>query len=163
VQSTLGGRRGLAVATMTILLLLVLIVPLALAFGMIAVHADDIAGWVQSLATRTVPPPPGWVAELPIVGMRLALRWKALADARPDALAARLAPYTGQIVGWTVGTVGGIGLLLVQFLLVVLLSAILYASGETAANGVVRFARRLGGARGEGSARLAAQAIRGVA
>src|SRR5262249_20340139 len=31
------------------------------------------------------------------------------------------------------------------------------------ANGVVRFARRLGGARGEGSARLAAQAIRGVA
>jgi predicted PurR-regulated permease PerM len=163
VQSSLWGRRGLAVAAMTILLLLVLIVPLALALVTIAAHADEIARWVQSLATRTVPPPPNWLAELPLVGRRLVVRWKEMAEARPEDLAARLAPYSGQIVGWTVGTVGSIGLLLVQFLLVVLLAAILYAAGERAADGVVRFARRLGGARGEGSARLAAQAIRGVA
>jgi predicted PurR-regulated permease PerM len=40
---------------------------------------------------------------------------------------------------------------------------LLYASGETVGDGVRRFARRLAGARGEHSARLAAQAIRGVA
>jgi predicted PurR-regulated permease PerM len=163
VQSSLWGRRGLAVAVMTVFLLLVLIVPLTLALGTIAAHADEIARWVQSLATRTVPPPPDWLTELPVVGPKLVVRWKELAAARPEELAARLAPYTGQIVGWVVGTVGGIGLLLLQFLLVVLLAAILYASGETAAEGVVRFAQRLAGARGENSARLAAQAIRGVA
>jgi predicted PurR-regulated permease PerM len=163
VQSSLWGRRGLAVAVMTVFLLLVLIVPLTLALGTIADHADEIARWVQSLATRTVPPPPDWLTELPVVGPKLVVRWKELAAARPEDLAARLAPYTGQIVGWVVGTVGGIGLLLLQFLLVVLLAAILYASGERAADGVVRFAQRLAGARGESSARLAAQAIRGVA
>jgi predicted PurR-regulated permease PerM len=163
VQSSLWGRRGLAVAVMTVFLLLVLIVPLTLALGTIAGHADEIARWVQSLATRTVPPPPDWLTELPVVGPKLVVRWRELAAARPEELAARLAPYTGQIVGWVVGTVGGIGLLLLQFLLVVLLAAILYASGERAAEGVVRFAQRLAGARGESSARLAAQAIRGVA
>src|ERR1043166_8977120 len=70
VQSSLWGRRGLAVAVMTVLLLLVLIVPLALALGTIVANANEIARWVQSLATRTVPPPPDWLAELPLVGSR---------------------------------------------------------------------------------------------
>jgi predicted PurR-regulated permease PerM len=46
---------------------------------------------------------------------------------------------------------------------VVIFASILYASGETAAEGTRRFARRLAGARGEHSARLAVGAIRGVA
>ena len=41
--------------------------------------------------------------------------------------------------------------------------AILYAYGETAASMVVRFARRLGGRRGEQTVHLAAASIRGVA
>jgi len=43
------------------------------------------------------------------------------------------------------------------------LVAILYANGETAVEGVVRFARRVGRERGERTVRLAAQAARGVA
>src|SRR5437879_12299660 len=67
------------------------------------------------------------------------------------------------MLGWFVVAVGGIGMVLVQFLLVVLFSAILYASGETAAEATRRFARRVAGRHGERSARLAAQATRGVA
>jgi predicted PurR-regulated permease PerM len=78
-------------------------------------------------------------------------------------MSARLAPYGRQIVGWVIGTIGNLGLLLVQFLLVVLFASILYASGETAAEAVRRFVRRLAGTRGEHSARLAVGAIRGVA
>ena len=58
---------------------------------------------------------------------------------------------------------GSIGLLLVQFLLTVIIAAILYANGETAARGADRFARRLAGPRGENAVHLAAQAIRAVA
>jgi predicted PurR-regulated permease PerM len=58
---------------------------------------------------------------------------------------------------------GSVGGTLLQFLLVVVLSAILYANGETAARGVRRFGRRLAGQRGENSVVLAGQAIRGVA
>jgi predicted PurR-regulated permease PerM len=53
--------------------------------------------------------------------------------------------------------------MLIQFLLVVIVAAILYASGETAARMVLRFGRRLAGERGENSVILAGQAIRGVA
>jgi len=163
VESALGGRRRLAVAVMTAVLLLGLILPLALALGTIVVHAEDIAGWSRSLATWSVPPPPDWLVRLPLAGPRLAAKWQEAAAVEREALATRLAPYTQQMLGWFVGAVGSVGMVLVQFLLVVLFAAILYASGETAAEATRRFARRVAGRHGERSARLAAQAIRGVA
>jgi len=54
-------------------------------------------------------------------------------------------------------------MMIVQFLLTVIIAAILYSNGETAAAGVRSFARRLAGQRGEEAAVLAARAIRGVA
>ena len=51
VESMLWGRRGLAVAVMTLLMLLGFIVPLALALLTIVTHAHDIVDWVESLAT----------------------------------------------------------------------------------------------------------------
>ena len=164
VQSVLWGRRGLAVAVMTVVLLFGLLGPLALALSTIVDRSQDIANWMQSLAGWSPPSPPGWLERLPLVGPRLATRWKeAAAAVATEGLSARLAPYSRQIIGWILGSIGAIGMVLVQFLLIVLFSGLLYASGETAADAVRRFARRLAGARGEHSARLAAQAIRGVA
>jgi predicted PurR-regulated permease PerM len=54
-------------------------------------------------------------------------------------------------------------LLLGEFLLTVIIAAIFYANGETAAHGAERFARRLAGPQGENAVHLAGQAIRGVA
>ena len=54
-------------------------------------------------------------------------------------------------------------MMVVQFLLIVALSAVLYANGESAAAGARRFGFRLAGERGESSIVLAGQAIRGVA
>jgi len=163
VQSALWGRRGLAVAVMTMVLLLGLIVPLALALTTIVAHSQEIASGAQWLATWSVPPPPDWVERLPLVGSRLIARWKEVSAIDAGDFSARLAPYTRQIIGWILGTVGTIGMVLVQFLLVVLIAAFLFATGEATADGVRRFARRMAGARGEHSARLAAQAIRSVA
>ena len=66
-------------------------------------------------------------------------------------------------MGWLVARAGGIGMMIIQFLLTVIISAVLYANGDTAADGVRRFARRLGGRPGEDAAILAAKAVRGVA
>jgi predicted PurR-regulated permease PerM len=51
----------------------------------------------------------------------------------------------------------------VQFVLTVIIAAILYGGGENAADLACRFGRRLAGERGEQSVRLAGQAIRSVA
>ena len=161
-QAWLGGRRFLAVALMTIVLLLILVVPLYLGIETIVENADRIADWSKSLATLTVPQPPAWVEALPVVGAKFAGRWQQLAAAGPEEVAARISPYARAFAFWFVRRVR-IGLLLVQFLLTVIIAAILYANGESAARGADHFARRLAGPQGENAVHLAGQAIRGVA
>ncbi len=162
-QRWLGGRRALAVAAMTTALLLMLMVPLYFAITTIVNNAEQVMAWSKSLARLAVQPPPAWLAAVPLVGASLAKRWQQIAAAGPEELAVHLSPYAQTIVRWFVGQVGSIGLLLVQFLLTVIISAILYANGETVARGADRFARRLAGPRGENAVHLAAQAVRAVA
>ena len=162
LQARLRGRRSLAVAVMTVVLLLGLVVPLSLAIGAIVGHADVIVGWATSLASFTLPPPPGLLEQLPLIGAKLVARWQELA-AHPEEVSSRLAPYARSAVAWFVSLLGGIAGLLVQFLLVVAVAALLYARGEGFADFVRRFAIRLAGLRGERAVHLAGQAIRAVA
>ena len=162
-QTWLGGRRSLAVAAMTIVLLLVLVVPLYFGIAAIVENTKRLVDWSQSLTTFTIPPLPSWVESLPLIGTKLAARWQKVMAARPEELSAHLAPYAQKLILWFVGQVGGVGLLFVQFLLTVIIAAILYSNGETAARGAERFARRLAGVQGEEAVHLAAMAIRGVA
>jgi predicted PurR-regulated permease PerM len=163
LQAQLGGRRWLAVTIMTLAMLLVLVVPLVLAVTAIVDHAEEIAGWPTSVAARQVPPPPDWVEKVPLVGSRIATEWRQLAATPSEDLVARATPYVRKAVGWFAGQAGGFALMLLHFLLIVVVTAILYATGETAAKGVRRFARRLAGVRGDDSVVLAGQAIRAVA
>ncbi|UCF93010.1 MAG: AI-2E family transporter YdiK [Desulfobacterales bacterium] len=163
LQRRLWGKRGLAVAVMTAVLLLVFVVPFSLAVVTIVGKADEIVGWVKSLAAFTVPAPPQWLASLPLVGAELADRWQQIAALSPEDLSARLAPYAGRVVRWFVSQAGSAGMIILQFLLTLIIAAILYANGDTAASGVRVFARRLAGQKGEETAVLAAKAIRGVA
>ena len=52
---------------------------------------------------------------------------------------------------------------MLEFLLTVLIATLMYASGESVADWLLRFGRRLAGDRGTEAVRLAGQAIRGVA
>ncbi len=163
LQQRLWGKRRLAVVVMSLALLLVLLVPLTLAVVTIVDKADQIVAWIKSLASFTVPSPPQWLASIPLVGAKLADRWQQLAALSPEDLSARLAPHAGRIVRWFVSQAGGAGMMIFQFLLTVIIAAILYANGDAAAGGVRAFARRLAGQKGEEAAVLAAKAIRGVA
>jgi len=163
LQTRLWGKRGLAVTVMTLALLSVLIVPFSLAIVTIVAKADEIVGWAKSLATFKAPPPPAWVDNVPIVGGKAAQAWAQVAAIGIQGLAANAAPYLGNVTRWFVAEVGSVGLVLVQFLLTIVVSAILYLHGECAAAHVSRFARRLAGPQGENAVQLAGQAIRGVA
>ena len=55
------------------------------------------------------------------------------------------------------------GMMILEFLMTVIIAAILYANGDAAATGVRAFSRRLAGQKGEEAAVLASKAIRGVA
>jgi len=159
IQARLWGKRSLAVAVMTLILLLVLVVPLTLAIATIADNAGRIAAWTKWLTEFEVPPPPDWVAGFP----RLQAFWQEVAATGIQEYAARFAPYARTGTRWLIAEVGNFGLLFVQFLLIVVIAAIMYAGGESAAAWLKRFGRRLGGERGAGAVVLAGKAIRGVA
>lgn len=163
LQAKLGGRRSLATAVMTVALLLVLVIPLGLAVGALIGNIDDIVAKANSLQTLQVPPPPAWVAGLPIKGPELSAEWQRLSEEGPGSLSARMTPYAGGALRWLAAQIGGVGGMILQFLLIVIISVILYMNGETAARGVRRFTTRLAGANGDRAAVLAAATIRGVA
>jgi len=163
LQRRLWGKRSLAVAVMTILLLLLLMGPLALAIGAVVNQVERLSDLQATLATMTLPAPPAWLAKLPLVGGKLTQQWQAIVSTSPEELATKLAPYVRDVLQWLLAKVGALGGTIVQFLLIVIISAILYSTGETAAAGVKAFMRRLSGPDGENIVVLAGQAIRGVA
>lgn len=162
VETWLWGKRGLAVAAMTIIMLILFIVPFSLAIAAIIDNADRITDWVKSFQIQALPNLPGWLSGAPIIGPKLTAAWESVRSG-PEGLAARLVPYAGMLFTWFLSQAGGVGTLALQFLLTVIIAAICYANGEKAAAGVIRFARRLGGHRGEEATVLAANTVRGVA
>jgi predicted PurR-regulated permease PerM len=163
VQGWLWDKRALAVTVMTLLLLCVLVVPLTFAIGTIVSNVEEIVEWTKSLKALQTPSPPEWVVTLPVVGSRAADLWRYAAVLGLQEIGARVAPYAGGVIKWFAAQVGGVGVLLVEFLLTVILAAAMYANGERASDRVARFGRRLAGRRGDDAVQLAGQTIRGVA
>ena len=163
LEARLGGRRWLAVAAMTTLMLLVFIVPFMLAIGTIVDNADRISGWVTTLMTASAPAAPAWLAKVPLAGDRLTDLWNEIVLAGAGGLMPRLQPYAGGAAQWIIKQAGTLGGALLEFLLTVVITAIMYAHGDTAAAGVRAFGRRLAGPRGEEVVNLGGAAIRGVA
>jgi predicted PurR-regulated permease PerM len=162
-QARFGGRRGPAVAMMTVILLLILIVPLYFAVTTVTENVGQISKWSKSLGTLIQSQPPIWIEAVPVVGARLANRWREFSAAGPNEIAAHLAPFARTLTLWFLSRVGNLGMLLVQFLLTTMIAAICYANGEAAARGMLTFADRLAGSEGVKAMHLAAQAVRGVA
>jgi predicted PurR-regulated permease PerM len=162
-QQRLYGRRSLAVLMMVLTMLLVFVVPLALAIETLVSNAGTLKNWADAVATLNMPTVPRWLAALPWIGDDIARGWEQMRTLSAGALAQRAAPYAAALVRWFLAQVSGVGLLFVQFLLTVLIAALMWARGERIVDVVLRFSARLAGERGVAVARLAGQAIRGVA
>lgn len=161
LQRAFGGSRKLAVAAMVTLLLVIVIAPLVLAVSTIADQADRLSE--IKLAELRIPAPPGWIRDVPVVGEKVAAEWQAFASATPEELATKAAPYVRPVGAWVAAQAGSAGVFVAHLLLTMLLCAVLYVTGETAARGVRRFAGRLHGEAGDDAVLLAAGSIRAVA
>ena len=163
LQARLWGKRGMAVLVMTVLLLLVLVVPLGLAVWVLIGNSERIAAWVSSLQEVGLPPPPAWLSGIPLAGDRITAGWAHLSAQGAEGFTAQAAPYVRLFIEWLITQMGGVGSMILHFLITVIMCAVLYTTGETAARGVRKFAVRLAGSNGDRAAVLAAGAIRGVA
>jgi predicted PurR-regulated permease PerM len=162
LEAFLGGRRYVAVAIMTAMILLVVFVPVTLALLTIVHSAQDITNEIHASQAIAIPPPPSWLRGFPFGGERMAAEWSRFAALDPQQRAATLAPYAYSALQWFAVRAGGVGTMLLQFLLTAIVSAIVLARGETVRDGILRFAARLGGRQGYDAAVLAGKTIRGV-
>jgi predicted PurR-regulated permease PerM len=163
LQRRLWGRRTLAIAVMTIGMLMVFVLPFWVALSTLAEYSGQVGAWTKSLHDVTIPPPPGFIDGIPVVGAKVSAAWRDAASEGWSALVARLQPYIVKFLQWLAAEAGSIGMVIVEVALTFVVTTVLYANGEAFATGVRRFGHRLAGAHGEQSIKLAGQAIRGVA
>lgn len=164
VQTRLWGRRWLAVAAMTLALLLLFVVPLILAIVTLVGNIDQLVAWAKMAADYKLPSEaPQVLLKLPMVGGAIDRFWQQAAALGLSDLVPRLSPHAGKLAQWLVGELGNVGLLALQFMLTVLLTAVMWWQGEAAAQQVRLLASKLAGGRGDTAVVLAGQAIRGVA
>ena len=163
LERLLWGKRKLAVTVMTIALLALVMVPLLAGLGAVVTHTDKIAGFAQKLASRPLPPAPAWLEKIPLAGAKAADAWNSAAKEGLPALLQQASPYMSGGAQWLAGRIGNVTALLAQFLLTVIITAVMYATGESAVAGVKAFFRRLAGENGVASVELAGGAIRAVA
>jgi len=163
VQKGCWNKRWVAVVVMSLALILLLVLPLSFAVLTIVDKGGDLIVLLKSLKTVRIAAPPDWFEKVPFISHTLIERWQQLSMISPQELSDKLAPHVNTTLKWFVGQVGHIGMLVVQCLLMIILSAVLYAQGEKAADLVCSFGRRLAGDRGQAAAILSAAAIRSVA
>lgn len=163
LERRFSGRRGPAVAVMTIGLLLVFFVPLTLALLTIFGNVEQISTRVREFVALTASPPPGWVEKIPLAGGKISEKWRELSALSPEARAELAIPYARRLLQWFLAQAGSMGGMLVNFLLTVIIAGIFFAKGEVVGRGMMSFAKRLAGANGEEVVLLAAKATRGVA
>jgi predicted PurR-regulated permease PerM len=161
LQARMGGRRGLAVAIVTLMILLVVFVPVTLALVTILKNAQNITAELKSLESIQLPAPPALLEGVPFGG-RIAARWQHFAALSPEERSAVLTPHVQTALQWFAVKAGSIGTILLQFVLTTIISAIVLANGEIVRDGILRFARRLAGEQGCDAAVRAGQAIRAV-
>ena len=156
-------RRTFAVIAMTGAMLLIFVVPLLLAIQALVDNLGTITDWLRKLPTLTIPPPPTWISGIPLLGAKVVELWADVTASGTAELLTRLQPYLEDAAKWLASAAGGAGVLAIEFLLTVVIAAIMYANGEAAREILIRFGRRLAGDRGARVVVLAGQAIRAVA
>lgn len=158
----LGGRRKLAAVIVSVALLLILVVPIALLVSSLAEGVSAVAGLLRDLTTLRLPEPPAWLNDIPVIGITLDERWREAMVDLPASLQ-RLQPYIGTAAGYGLSFGAGLGFAVLEFLIAIIMAAILLVTGEAAVLVLQRFVLRVGGKHHLGLLGVAAQTIRGVA
>ena len=158
----LGGKRGFAVAIITTAILLVVFVPVTLALMTIVRNAQYVTTDLKYLESLALPAAPRWLERIPFGGERLAAEWTRFVALDTQQRVAELTPYARAALQWFAVQAGSVGMMLLQFLLTTIITAIVLTNGENVRDALLRFAHRLAGRQGREAALQAARAIRGV-
>lgn len=161
LEDRLGGSTRLASLIMATALSLILVVPLIFVGIKFADNASTLGLMVNSFVERGPPPPPAWVAQIPLVGEDIVEQWTEMSgDA--EAFLKALKPYVGRVTNWLIATGGALGLGLLDLALSVVVTFFLYRHGPQLLDRFAAVSELLAGSRAKGLIKVAGDTMRGV-
>jgi predicted PurR-regulated permease PerM len=162
LRHRLGERKKLAATVMAMTLALAFLLPGVLLVASLTDSIQSVAALATDLTTLKMTALPSWVTGLPIVGERIDSVWQS---ARMDmgVVTEKLQPYIITATRWLLAQSAQLGLALLEFVLAVVFTGILYGTGESITVLVKRFATRVGGESTLDLLPVAVQTIRSVA
>jgi predicted PurR-regulated permease PerM len=144
----LGGRQALAAGLLTLAWMVVVAVPLVMLGFNLADHIKDFTALLKDFQVDGLPPPPTWLADVPMVGERLVSFWMTI-DQQGTAFFATVRPYLGQVGNWLLARSAQIGGGMLELALSLILVFFFYRDGPRLAAFAVSLLQRLIGARAE--------------
>jgi predicted PurR-regulated permease PerM len=161
LASWLGGRRKIAAALFIAAALVILIMPSVMLSETLI---TGVRGLSQELrdGSLTVPPPPERVGTWPLVGEPIERLWQLASENIGDALKA-IAPQLKILSKWLLSLAAGAGLGILQFVVAIIIAAVLMVNAASGKQASQAIARRLAGERGVELMDLAETTVRSVA
>ncbi|MNZ69722.1 putative inner membrane protein [compost metagenome] len=104
----LRGRTNVSAGILTLGWMLLVAVPLVWLGFNLADHIRSAMVLLKDLQVEGLPPPPTWLAQIPLFGGALVDFWRAL-DVQGAALFAGLKPYMGEVGNWLLARSAQIG------------------------------------------------------
>ncbi|WPC07024.1 AI-2E family transporter [Pseudomonas benzenivorans] len=157
----LNGRQATAAAVLTFCWIVLVAVPLVLLGFNLADHIRDATALIKGFQVEGLPPPPSWLAGLPLVGETLVSAWQTV-DEQGSAFFATLRPYLGQVGNWLLARSAQIGGGMLELALSLALVFFFYRDGPRLAAFVHSLLDRLIGARAEHYLELVAGTVQRV-
>ena len=162
LQQRFQWRRSTCTLLLALTMIGVLIGPLLIGITALVTHGEDLVTEVKTAVEKIPTEPPALVANIPILGTKLAQQWRETVN-DTEELRARLAPDLQKSSRWLFQQVGTVGTLFLQMLLVVVFSLVFYVNATSLDALTAKIARRIGGEQALHARNQARQAIRSVA
>ncbi|MEO5714398.1 MAG: AI-2E family transporter [Luteolibacter sp.] len=162
IARRMGGRQGLASATLVIVGFVLIVSPVAVLVNSLGDSVQELINKVQTNSLE-IPAPSDKIAAWPVIGEKVHAMWWQAHDDLP-ALVKSMQPKIGDLAKTSLGIVAAIGGGLLMFLASFIVAGIIMTFGKSGDSGSrAIFDRIIGPERGRDFARLSTATIRAVA
>jgi predicted PurR-regulated permease PerM len=161
LERLLNGRRGVAALVMTLGAAALLLVPLVILGARVTGSLATLIEALRLTLANGLPPLPSWIAELPLVGTRLAAFWERAAH-DSAVLNAAVQPYFVPARDWLIARGGDLLQGILQVSLSLIVAFFFYRDGPAVLKVLDAIVARLAGARSGRLLRAAGGTINGV-
>ncbi len=161
LAARLGNRPRLAAILLTLALTAMLVLPFAVLVVSLEEAVPQVAALGRDLATFTLPEPPTWLAQIPVLGTSLDEAWRRAATDVSGPFKAAL-PAIEKATVWTLAHGAHLGMALLEFLFAIIIAGVLLLTADKSTDWAQRVVAKMQIGNGENLMGVVASTVRSV-